>query len=379
VLAFVEARGVTGALRNLLDVVSFAEAVTPRISLEVATYWRSRVPGRRAAASDDIQLAIDACRERLLPVHVLQERYAGDPRLLGQVRALIAARRPDVIETHHVKSHFLVAVSGASRGNRWLALHHGYTATSRRTRACNRLDRWSLRRASAVLTPCAAFAGQLRGVVPAARLTVLHNAVAPFQADARDVAEFRRQHAIDPGARVVLTAGRLSREKAQAHLIAAFAREPLRSMPDAVLVIAGDGPDRRTLEALARRLGVMPRVRFTGQLTNVWPAYFAAHAFALPSDSEGSPNALLEAMAAALPAVATRVGGIPEIITHEVTGVLVPPRDPAALSYALGSVLADADRAASLGARAQALVRQRFSPHARAAALAGVYAGVCRA
>jgi glycosyltransferase involved in cell wall biosynthesis len=101
-----------------------------------------------------------------------------------------------------------------------------------------------------------------------------------------------------------------------------------------------------------------------------------ANVFVLPSLSEGSPNALLEAMACGLPVVATRVGGVPEIATDGATALLVPPKDPLSLARAIDRLLDDVDLGAALGTAARRAVLSRHTPEQRAATLSGLYAAL---
>ena len=133
------------------------------------------------------------------------------------------------------------------------------------------------------------------------------------------------------------------------------------SMDDAHAVIVGAGPERERLEALSRRLGLADRVHFVGQQNNV-PEWLAAmDIFVLTSDWEGMSNAILEAMAAGLPVVATAVGGTPEVVVDGVTGLLVPPRDPDALAEAITRLLRDPDLRRKMGRAGRERVQQHFS------------------
>lgn len=367
----------TGALGNLLDFAAAASRRIPRVHFELATYWRSARRGEPGACTADVQHAIDAAARRGIHTHVLHERYAGDPRLLQEVRALLRRSDADIIETHHVKSHALVAASDPGSARRWVAFHHGYTTTTLKTRATNLLDRWSLTKPAVIVTPCRAFARELQrqGIEPV-RISVVHSSVStPGQSSIRDV---RSPLGLSADDRIVLAVGRLSKEKAHDVLIAAFARPPLARLSNLHLVVAGDGQERTRLTGLVARLG-LHRVHFIGYQADVWPYYAAADAVALPSDSEGSPIALLEAMAAGKPVVATSVGGVPEIVEHGHNGVLVPPRNPDALAAALADVLQDPARGATLGARARITVEERFSVNVRAKALTSLYLRLCRA
>ena len=128
------------------------------------------------------------------------------------------------------------------------------------------------------------------------------------------------------------------------------------------------------LPALADRTGVGPRWVAPGMLPDVKPVLEAADVYCLTSRWEGLPAALMEAMAAGLPVVATRVGGIPELVTDGVDGTLVPPGDPAAVAGALGDAVAHPER----GLRAQETVRARFSEDAMIDAFESLWRRVIR-
>jgi glycosyltransferase involved in cell wall biosynthesis len=118
----------------------------------------------------------------------------------------------------------------------------------------------------------------------------------------------------------------------------------LRQLPVAVdyrILVVGDGPERTRLQEEARRLGVSTNIIFAGYDSDTAPYYSLADFAVLPSHSEGSPNALLEAMAAGLPTVCTRVGGVPEIAQDGVSALLVEKGTPAALAQALAHLITD--------------------------------------
>jgi glycosyltransferase involved in cell wall biosynthesis len=143
-------------------------------------------------------------------------------------------------------------------------------------------------------------------------------------------------------------------EKAHDRLLAAL--WALRSeLPDIELTIVGDGTERRGLEQRVRELGVESSVTFAGEVIDPRPYLRAAHVVALVSDHEGFPNALLEAMATGRPVVATRVGGIPELVRDGQDGFLTS-LDPADIAAHLARLLGDSDLLARMGlsARAQA-------------------------
>ncbi len=158
---------------------------------------------------------------------------------------------------------------------------------------------------------------------------------------------------------VVMTVGHLSPIKGPQHLIEA-APAIVRQVPSATFVLVGDGPMRRFLEERAVALGLADRVIFCGRRRDVPALLAAADVVVAPSESEGCSNAILEAMAMGRAIVATRAGGNAEAISDGVNGVLVPPRDPAALARATVRLLQDDAARRRLGDQARRMAAERF-------------------
>lgn len=186
-----------------------------------------------------------------------------------------------------------------------------------------------------------------------------------FRPDQSARAAVRAELDLPAGAPLVLGLGRLVAKKGFGVLLDAWPAV-LRAHPDALLAIVGYGDLREQLERQAGGLGVADRVRFTGQLERERAAAYlaAGDLFALPIVREGVdglPNALLEAMGAGRPVVASRVAGVPDVIDDGVHGLIVPERDPDALADALVRLLDDPALAARLGAAARARVEQELT------------------
>ena len=371
VMTLIEGASVTGPLRAVLDCSRFESTGNDavRVSRTVVTTSRRNAPPRRQF--------LDAVAAAALPVEVLDERHAFDWEPVGQLSELLRRAAPDIVESHSYKLHALTWLArqrlGEDRRPVWIAFHHGYTRETWRVRCYNQLDRLTLRFADHVVTVCNPFAEVLRRRgVSAARISVLHNALAEQpKVNANEGGVLRAALGISATDLVVLTVGRLSSEKGHADLVAAFAAIQMRTRrQDLRLVIVGDGIEVRSLRALAQPLG--NRVIFAGQQPDIGVWFAIADIFALPSHSEGSPLALLEAMQAGLPIVATRVGGIPEMIDDGESALLVPARDRRALAAALAALLGDAPRRAMLG-EAAILRCSRYSPAARGSALLALY------
>jgi glycosyltransferase involved in cell wall biosynthesis len=197
-------------------------------------------------------------------------------------------------------------------------------------------------------------------IVPARKVWVIRNGIETARYGAAGDAQALRQSlGILPEAAVIGTVGRLAEIKRYDSLIRSFARVK-QSCPDAHLLLVGDGPERPALERLAGALGVGPSVHFAGYRTNVPEYLHAMTCFALTSSSEGTPQAVLEASMARLPVVASRVGGLPEVIDDGRTGVLFTPGDEETLTRELVSILCNPERASRLGQAACARVESLY-------------------
>lgn len=190
-----------------------------------------------------------------------------------------------------------------------------------------------------------------------AKIVLVPNAIpTPPPASGPDL---RAELGIAEGTPVIGTVCRLSEQKRLDVLLEAI-NLLRRKFPEARLLIAGDGPERDALEALIANLGLDEIVTLLGRRTDL-PELLAAFDVAVSSsDYEGTPLALMDCMAADLPIVATRVGGVPELIEDGVQGRLVERRDPRALAEALGELLANPERAATMGRNAGLRRREQF-------------------
>jgi len=264
------------------------------------------------------------------------------------------------------------------RQSRWLAYHHGYTAEDLKMRLYNQLNRWLLPSADRVVTVCEAFADSLvRSGVERDKITVLANSIdlEPFQRSEQGDAGLAQRAGIREGVHVLLSVGRMSREKGHRHLIEALRQiKQQRPQIPLQLLLIGEGPERDSLERQVTAAGLQGDVSMPGHLRDPLSYYSLADVFILPSLSEGSPNVLLEAMAAGTPVVACAVGGVPETVRDQESALLVPPGNPAALAQATLRILTDPALAERLRQNAFQAVRIKHSPEAYCEALLNIYA-----
>jgi glycosyltransferase involved in cell wall biosynthesis len=208
------------------------------------------------------------------------------------------------------------------------------------------------------------------------KVQVVHNGIelGRFQRDRAETrARLERELDIPPGVPILVTVSVLRPAKGIEVLL-----ETVRLVPNALFLIVGGGPKEEEFRALAAQSGVSERVRFAGFRTDVDALLAGCDVFVHPSLADAFPTVLLEAMAAGLPVVASRVGGIPEIVQPGVTGELVPPGDPHALAAALNALLADRSTMARMSAAAQERAQREFSAEAWLARLGELYEQVAR-
>lgn len=203
---------------------------------------------------------------------------------------------------------------------------------------------------------------------PAEKIEVVYNAVDVERVAVAPPPGLREELGGGEGRPLVLTPARLDAQKGHATLFEAIAR-----VPDATFVLAGEGPEREPLEALARRLGIADRVRFLGRREDVPELLAACDVFALPSLYEGSSLAVLEAMAAGIPIVSSAIGGTDELIEDGRNGLLVSPGDAEALAAALRRLLAEPALGAEMAARARERVEAGLRREQTASRVTEVY------
>jgi glycosyltransferase involved in cell wall biosynthesis len=244
--------------------------------------------------------------------------------LKKKIAEALSEIRPDVIHTHQVAALFYAGPAARKAGVR-AVIHteHGKHYAARwRTRMLGKL---AARRADTFCCVSADIATEVIncGVAAPKKVRVVPNGipVADFAAAVAGRGSTRASLGFPSDAFVIGTVGRLSEIKRQDLLIRAFAKCRL-AVPAARLLLVGDGPERANLESLARELGVADIVHFAGYQNQPQRYLAAMDLFALTSRSEGMPLVVLEAWAAGAPVVASKVGGIPELITSGATGML---------------------------------------------------------
>jgi glycosyltransferase involved in cell wall biosynthesis len=254
-------------------------------------------------------------------------------RVVGPLRRLLKAGPPDILHTHlyHPNLYGRLGSLGLGLTGVVAAVHNSYTRVKFHRRLWNFLLGWATDR---VLVGSAQVWQDVRRYdgVPASRLLLLPYGIPLAELDpplSRD--EARERLGLSEGKLVIGAVGRLEEQKGHAHLLAALP-ELRRQIPDLVVLLVGEGRQEEDLRRQVRDLGLESTVRFLGTRRDLPEIYRALDLFVHPSLWEGLPLALLKAMGAGLPVVATRVSGCREAVADGVNGCLVAPGDPEALA-----------------------------------------------
>ncbi len=291
-----------------------------------------------------------------------------DAKALARLWVLMRRYRPHIVHTHTAKAGLLGRLAARLAGVP-IVVHtfhghvlHGYYGP---------VQNWALRRMERSLAwlsdRLVTVSEQIKtdligyGVARAKKIAVIPLGLdlEPFLQAGQRRGEFRRALGLADDVKLIGIVGRLFPIKNHALFLESAARIAMAE-PGVQFVVVGDGALRPALEDQARRLGIAERINFTGWRTDLPSIYADLDVLVVSSNNEGTPLSAIEAMAAGCPVVATRVGGIPDIIVDEVNGCLVMAGDVKAMTGAVIDLLTDRDNALRIGQNAMLSARQRF-------------------
>jgi len=335
----------------------------PVFLMPAAASWRARVSERGWRAEEYPRIARTAA-----------------PLRLAWLAAALRRVRPDVLHINLPSAYAASFTAGALIGRTRecpvvTTEHLSMVGRSRRRALLKGAFTRHVDRIIAVSEATKRALVERHGVDPS-KIVVIPNGVDP--ADSRRVQrkQARERFGVDGGALVIGSVGELIPRKGHSYLIEALPAVRSRVGEDVRLVLVGGGIARPALERLAEEKGVLDAVVFAGRVRDAGALLSAFDVFAMPSLMEAMPFALIEAMAAGLPAVAASAWGIPEVVVEGETGFLVPPGDADALADALARLLEDRSLRGAMGAAAKARAEAVFSLEAMASKTVEVYGEV---
>lgn len=294
-----------------------------------------------------------------VPTHFLGKGPGFDPRCVSRLQRLVRACRPRLLHTHQYVMPYVLPVLLMNRELR--GVHTVHNLADKEVGLVARGAHHLAFRGG--VTPVAiseAVKASLKEVYGTADAPLIPNAipVARYAPDLYQRARLRRRLGLRRGDVAYTCVARLCEQKNQAALLESFARGPGQD-PRARLLLVGEGPQRAALEAQVARLG-LTNVRFLGARADIPALLAASDVFVLASRWEGNPLAVMEAMAAGLPVIASAVGGVPELIRHGDTGLLMPLGAVNAFATAMSRLLADRERREAMGQAARRHALRQF-------------------
>lgn len=287
----------------------------------------------------------------------------------------------DIVHTHGYFANICGLPAARLLRKKTISTCHGYISNNRRLFFYNELDKLVLRLCGNVIAVSDSIKHELSlSGVCTHRIKVLPNAV-HLRATEIEMREYRKSKRKDlnlsSNDRLIGYLGRVSKEKGLRYLIDAVA-QLIKGGKRLKLLIVGEGPDERNLEEQVSRLNLGSKVIFAGFQKSIEPWLASMDLFVLPSLTEGTPMALLEAMSAGLPVVASAVGGIPKIITDRVNGILTAPGDCDCLRDGILSIIDDTEFRNSISMNGSKAVSEGYGVRGWCRAIEQIYLNVHR-
>ena len=367
VLHLTKSEGLYGAERVILNLLEHFDA--EHFDVRLAALVEARNPHRElleeAARRGHRTLAIP-CRKRL------------DPQSWRELLRVIKENEIDVLHCHEIKSRFYGLLAAKRLKLPIIATNHNWIRKNLLISALEYWDAFTLRFFDRII----AVSEEIRQLMlkygtPAQRMAVVTNGIATRELEHRhnDKMNWYERWGIASHERIIGAVGRLSVEKGAKYFLEA-AKIVLTKMPDVRFLLVGDGPQARELKEYAQALGIEQNVIFAGFQPEVAAFYELMEIFAITSLREGTPMALLEAMATGVPVVATAVGGVPKIVRDRDNGMLVPAQDAQGIAAALLQLLQNRAEAARLASNAKRTIIEKYSAATMARQYENIYAGL---
>ncbi len=299
---------------------------------------------------------------RLADVHFIDGEKSGKFSMLWQFSSLLAKLSPDVIHAHCEKSFFVGGIAGKLRGIPVLGTYHRSNLEFYQPTLKYKFFASLMSKCVAISTQRISLMQDQLGIPPE-NITLIHGGVDLSAVKAwQDKSEAKAAIGFSPAQRLLLSLGHLGEIKGHDYTLAAL-KNVVNRFPDIHLYIGGDGApaDYQRLRTLIQNYALQDHVTLLGEVTNAFELFAACDVFVLPSLEEAFGLVFIEAGAHGRPTVATNIGGIPDIIINNETGILVPPGDSAALAVAISSILEDSEWAEQLGTAAHRRVFENFT------------------
>lgn len=279
---------------------------------------------------------------------------------------LIKKYEIDIVHTHEVRTNLVGLIAARLTGVKVVASIHGWVMNTVPFlwKLYQHFDRRVIRRCDHIIVGSNFLRDEIIKMgLSSQKVTTIHNAIDTANLDlSASSLNFRKKYNLNSTDTLIGTVGRISKEKGHKYLLEA-AKIVIQEHPDVKFLIVGEGKIRAELEIYAKSLGIFDNVIFTGYYKNLSEVLAVIDLFVIPSLTESLPLAVLEAMAAGKPVISTNVGGIPEIIIHGETGLLVRPQNGMELANSIITMLNNNDLLFKMAKKGKQLVNTEFSIH----------------
>ena len=350
VLHLISSSGVLGAERVILELATQSELTEFKIAIGV--FENSKNP--------NLELA-QVAKELGLEVQVFPCNARWDKNTIRTIKGYLDRANIQILHSHNYKSNFYAWRALSSKNVRWVVTNHG-RRFGPKLFIYNLLDAFIVRSADKVIAVSEQIATKMKlAGIGDEKICLIENGV-NLDRFSRNTASnsIKESLGIKKQALVIGAVGSLTKEKGHSYLLKAVPKV-VQGFPEAIFLLVGDGEERPSLEKMVSKLGIKDKIIFAGARKDVPQLLPMLDVFVLPSLNEGLPMALLEAQAARIPVIATRVGAIPKVVKDGVTGALMPPKDPGAIAKAVIQILFDKKVAAAMAEKGFERILNNFS------------------
>jgi glycosyltransferase involved in cell wall biosynthesis len=350
ILHLISSSGILGAERVLLELAEHSKRAGLKVTIGV--FENSQNPNMELA---------NYGKEQGFDVQVFPCNGRFDKKTIRMIKDYIDKADVQILHSHNYKSNFYAWRALSNNNIRWVVTKHG-RRYGPKLLLYNFLDGFIVRHADRVIAVSKEIRRKARlAGIAQEKILLIENGVDLERFTTNTSPEaIKESLGIKKEALVVGTIGALTKEKGHQYLLRA-ALKVIRIYPKAIFLLVGDGAERPGLEKTASYLGIKESVIFAGMRKDVPEILSILNVFVLPSLNEGLPMALLEAQAAQIPVVATRVGAIPDVLQNGVTGMLILSKDPQAIAEAIIMILSDKQLASGIAQKGFERVRDTFS------------------
>lgn len=350
ILHLISSSGLLGAEHVLLELAEHTRKAGFKVTIGV--FKNSQNPNLEVA---------NAARERGFEIEIFPCNGRFDKDTIQVIKNYIDCAGIKIIHSHNYKSNFYAQRALSNSNVRWVVTNHG-RRFGIKPLLYSILDTFVVRHADRVIAVSKKIVRRMKlNGIDSQKICLIENGVNLNRFIKNIASDSTRQSlGIKNGTLVIGTVGSLTKEKGHVYLLRAVPKV-IENFQEAGFLFVGDGRERASLEKTVLDLGVKDSVIFAGMRKDVPEILSMLDVFVLPSLNEGLPMALLEAQAARIPTIATRIGAIPDVVENGVTGVLIPPKDPEAISKAIIRTLTDRNSAFEMAQRGFQRVQSYFS------------------